>query len=169
MAQREFYERFAGQILSICRRYVRTTAEAEDILQEGFLKAFMNIKSFRSESSLLTWLTRIVIRTALNARRQKFYIISVMDSELPELENPDPSVFSNLETEQLISMIQELPDGSREIFNLYALEGYSHREISEMLGISEGTSKSQYSRARFLLRQKIMKINLSNHYGKAAI
>lgn len=168
-AQREFYDRYAGRILTICRRYARTTAEAEDILQEGFLKAFVHIKTFRFESSLYTWLTRIIIRTALNAGRQKLYLMPMVDVYDSEILDSDASVISHLEAEQLIAWIQELPDGCRVVFNLFALEGYSHQEIAEMLNISEGTSKSQYSRARMLLREKIMKINLSDAYGKAAI
>lgn len=168
-AQRQFYDCYAGRMLSICRRYVRTTAEAEDILQEGFIKAFNHIKSFRSESSLFTWLTRIVIRTALNAKRQQFYLMPMVDLAESGLEETEPAAIGNLEAEKLIEIIQELPEGCRVIFNLYALEGYTHKEIAEMLNISEGTSKSQYSRARQLLRDKIMKTVYSNEYGKAAI
>lgn len=168
-AQREFYDRFAGRMLTICRRYVRTTAEAEDVLQEGFLKAFLNIRTFRFESSLAGWLTTIMVRTALNSQRQKLYLMPVVDVAKVGLHDEEPSAISAMETEHLISLIQELPDGCRVVFNLYAIEGYAHQEIAEMLGVSEGTSKSQYSRARQLLRDKISKINTASLYGKAGI
>ena len=143
--------------------------EAEDVLQEGFLKAFEHIKSFRSESDLGSWIRSIMVRTALNSRRQKLYLMPLLDVSNAGLEDSDPSVVSNLEAEQLITLIQELPEGCRVIFNLYAIEGYTHQEISEMLNISTGTSKSQYSRARQLLRDKISIINSTAEYGKAAI
>jgi RNA polymerase sigma factor (sigma-70 family) len=168
-AQREFYDRYAGRMLTICRRYVRTTAEAEDVLQEGFLKAFEKIRFFRFESPLSSWLTTIIIRTALNLRRQKLYLLPLVDVSEIMISDDDANVISNLEAEQLITFIQELPDGCRVIFNLYVMEGYSHQEIAELLHISSGTSKSQYSRARQLLREKILKINSSDEYGKAAI
>jgi RNA polymerase sigma factor (sigma-70 family) len=168
-AQHEFYNRFAGRMLTICRRYVRTTGEAEDVLQEGFLKAFANMKSFRFESSLYSWLKTIMVRTALNSNRQKIYMMPMVDILDSGLTDTDPSIISKLEAEQLISLIQELPDGCRVVFNLYAIEGYAHHEIGEMLSITEGTSKSQYSRARQLLREKISKINPTAEYGKAAI
>ena len=168
-AQREFYDRYAGRMLTVCRRYVRTTAEAEDVLQEGFLKAFDNLKSFRFESALSAWLTTIMVRTAINLRRQKLYVMPVVDVIDSGLIDSDPSAISRLEAEQLITLIQELPDGCRVIFNMYAIEGFAHQEISEMLNISIGTSKSQYSRARQLLRDKISKMNSTAEYGKAAI
>jgi len=169
VAQRELYDRYAGRMLTVCRRYVRTTAEAEDVLQEGFLKAFEHIKSFRFESDLGSWIRSIMVRTALNSRRQKLYLMPLLDVSNAGLEDSEPSVVSNLEAEQLITLIQELPEGCRVIFNLYAIEGYTHQEISEMLNISSGTSKSQYSRARQLLRDKISIINSTAEYGKAAI
>lgn len=168
-AQREFFNRFAGRILTICRRYAKTTAEAEDILQEGFIKAFTAIRTFRFESSLFTWLTAIVVRTALNEKRKESFLHPISENESNNIEDPDPSVISCMEAEQLIDLIQQLPDGCQVIFNLYAIEGYAHQEIAEMLGISEGTSKSQYSRAKQLLRDKILKTVYSNEYGKAAI
>ena len=168
-AQREFYDRYAGRMLTLSRRYVRTTAEAEDVLQEGFLKAFEKIKSFRFESSIISWLTTIIVRTAINSKRQKLYMLPMVDVSETIIPDADANVVSSLEAEQLIMFIQELPDGCRVIFNLYAIEGFSHQEIAEMLKISEGTSKSQYSRARQLLREKILKTNSSDKYGKAAV
>lgn len=168
-AQREFYNRFSGRMLTICRRYVRTTAEAEDVLQEGFLKAFLNIRTFRFESSLGGWLTTIMVRTALNSQRQKLYMMPMVEVSHAGLHDPGPSVISSMAADQLIALIQELPDGCRVVFNLYAMEGYTHQEIADMLEVSEGTSKSQYSRARQLLREKIEKMNSVKAYGKAGI
>ena len=168
-AQREFYDRFSGRMLSVCRRYVRTTAEAEDVLQEGFLKAFQHIRTFRFESSIAGWLTTIMVRTALNSQRQKLYMMPMVDVRHAGLHDSEPSVISAMSAEQLIALIQELPDGCRVVFNLYALEGYTHQEIANMLEVSEGTSKSQYSRARQLLREKILKLNVVKAYGKTGV
>ena len=153
--QQEFYARYARKLLAVCARYARSTAEAEDILQEGFIKAFDHIKGFRFESRLDTWLTRIMINTALNYQRKKLYLFPMVDvTEIPLKEEENISL-SGFHFNELLMFVQSLPDGCRVVFNMFAIEGYSHKEISEMLGISEGTSKSQYSRARQLLMQRI--------------
>lgn len=144
-------------------RYARTTAEAEDILQEGFIKVFNGIKTFRGESKLETWITRIMVNTALNQQRRKMYLYPMVDAEDIDLPEQDES-FSGLNFSQLLEMVRSLPHGCQVIFNLFAIEGFNHKEIAETLGISEGTSKSQYARARMLLQEKLLKE--SSYYKK---
>ena len=154
--QKAFYGRYCRKLMAISMRYARSTPEAEDILQEGFVKIFNNLHSFRSESKLETWMTRIMINTALNSNRQKLYMlpmVDVQDVQIPEDEAINLSAFN---LSELITMVQSLPDGCRIVFNLFAIEGYGHKEIAEMLGISEGTSKSQYNRAKSLLKTKLI-------------
>jgi RNA polymerase sigma factor (sigma-70 family) len=153
--QKALYDAYCRKMMATCLRYAPSREEAEDILQEGFVKVFHGIRSFRKESRLDTWMSRIMINTALNHQRQKLYLMPMLDTsgiEIPESEDISLSQFHLME---LIAVIQSLPDGCRIIFNLFAIEGYGHQEIARMLGISEGTSKSQYSRARILLRIKL--------------
>lgn len=161
--QQALYDQFCRRLLAICVRYARSVAEAEDILQEGFIKAFDHIKNFRYESKLETWLTRIMINTALNYQRKKLYLFPMIDVTDVPLKEDEKISLSGFHLDELLKFVQSLPDGCRVVFNLFAIEGYSHKEISEMLSISEGTSKSQYSRARQLLMHRI---NSEQEYGK---
>jgi RNA polymerase sigma-70 factor (ECF subfamily) len=144
-------------------RYSKTTAEAEDILQEAFVKVFQGIKDFRHESKLETWMTRIMVNTALNQQRKKLYLFPMVDVQDIDIPQQEVSL-SSLHFTQLLEMIQSLPQGCQVVFNLFAIEGYNHKEIAQLLGISEGTSKSQYSRAKSLLQQKLLKE--STYYAK---
>lgn len=155
-AQRALYDRFCRKMSVLCLRYSKTTAEAEDILQEGFVKVFNAIRDFRQESKLETWITRIMVNTALNVQRKKLYLYPMVDVEEIELPENETSI-SGIHFQQLLEMIQALPQGCQIVFNLFAIEGYSHKEIAEQLGISEGTSKSQFARAKSLLQQKLAK------------
>ncbi|HYC85414.1 MAG TPA: RNA polymerase sigma factor [Chryseosolibacter sp.] len=167
--QKALYDRFCRKMLVVCLRYSRTTAEAEDILQEAFVKVFNGIKDFRQESKLETWITRIMVNTALNFQRKKLYLFPMVD--IYEVDLPDNEIsVSGVHFTQLLEMIQSLPQGCQIVFNLFAIEGYNHKEIAEMLGISEGTSKSQYSRARTLLQEKLLKeSSYYNRYGEAKL
>ena len=150
-------------------RYSKTTAEAEDILQEGFVKVFNAIKDFRQEAKLETWVTRIMVNTALNVQRKKLYLYPMVDVEELDLPQDEVSI-SGIHFNQLLEMIQSLPQGCQIVFNLFAIEGYSHKEIAEQLGISEGTSKSQFARAKSLLQQKLAKeATYYERYGEANI
>jgi RNA polymerase sigma-70 factor (ECF subfamily) len=144
-------------------RYSKSTLEAEDILQESFVKIFQSIKDFRQEAKLETWITRIMVNTALNSQRKKLYLYPMVDVEEINLPTDEVSL-SGIHFSQLLEMIQSLPQGCRIVFNMFAIEGFSHKEIAEMLGISEGTSKSQYARARSLLQSKLLKE--SSYYKK---
>jgi RNA polymerase sigma factor (sigma-70 family) len=162
-SQRALYERYSRKMLVVCLRYSKTTAEAEDILQEGFVKVFHALKDFRQESKLETWITRIMVNTALNSQRKKLYLYPMVDVQEIDLPEDEVSI-SGIHFSQLLEMIQSLPQGCQVVFNLFAIVGYNHKEIGEMLGISEGTSKSQYARARSLLQAKLLKE--SSYYQK---
>jgi RNA polymerase sigma factor (sigma-70 family) len=153
--QKALYERYSRKMMVICLRYAKSTQEAEDILQEGFIKVFAAIMKFREESKLSTWITRIMINTALNSQRQKLYLFPMVDVTDAALQEHENISLSSFHLSELMSMIQTLPDGCRIVFNLFAIEGYNHKEIGDLLQISEGTSKSQYSRAKSLLKCKL--------------
>jgi RNA polymerase sigma factor (sigma-70 family) len=157
LVQRLLYERYAGKLFVVCKRYVRQPDEAEDVLQDAFIKIYQHIDSFRFESPLEAWLRRIVVNTALkHLRKQKNWPqcadITDLAPVLPQADESLPMLYY----QQLLERIQELPPGCRAVFNLYAVEGYTHGEIAELLDISEGTSKSQLFRARSLLQQKLI-------------
>ena len=138
----------------ICLRYSNNETEAEDLLQESFIKAFNKLDTFNNNGALGGWLRKIAVNTALEHYRKNKNKTVVLDLNQVDSLIPDNAIES-LELEDLLKKIQSLPTGFRTVFNLYAVEGYNHREIGEMLSISEGTSKSQYSRARVLLRDMI--------------
>lgn len=153
--QRALYERFAGGMYVVCCRYCPGQQEAEDVLQEAFIKVFEKIGAFRKESSLAWWIKRIVVNTALNANRSKLYLYPMVDVQDLQEASEQENGLQAYSHQELLEIIRALPDGCRVIFNLYAIEGYKHHEIAEMLQISEGTSKSQYARARSLLRERL--------------
>ena len=154
-AQRELYDTFSSKMYSICYRYVKDSMEAEDILVTSFMKVFDKISQFKSEGSFEGWIRRIVVNEALTylRRNRSMYL----ETELEQADRePDYNMLSDhLEAEDLMNMIKELPTGYRIVFNLYAIDGYSHKEIADQLGISENTSKSQLSRARTYLQKML--------------
>ncbi len=167
--QKALYDRYCRKMLVVCLRYSKTTAEAEDIVQEGFVKVFQGLKDFRRESKLDTWITRIMVNTALNVQRKKLYLYPMVDVTEIVLPEEEMSI-SGINVTQLLEMIQSLPQGCQIVFNLFAIEGYSHKEIAEMLGISEGTSKSQFARAKSLLQAKLLKESTYyDRYGEAKL
>jgi RNA polymerase sigma factor (sigma-70 family) len=168
-SQKALYDRYCRKMLVVCMRYSKSTAEAEDVLQEGFVKVFNGIKNFRKESKLETWITRIMVNTALNVQRKKLYLFPMVDVE--EINLPDVEVsISGIHFAQLLELIQSLPHGCQIVFNMFAIEGYSHKEIADQLGISEGTSKSQFARAKSLLQQRLLKESkYYERYGEARI
>ncbi len=152
-AQKLLYDNYSRSMYLICLRFTKNEEDAQDVLQEAFIKVFKYILTFREESALYYWIKRIVINTAINFQRSQFFLHTQLNSN--EVENVPgiEDAVSNYQYEELLKLLQALPDGCRIIFNLYAIEGYKHKEIAEKLGISEGTSKSQYSRARTLLQE----------------
>lgn len=154
-SQKMLYEKYASKMLGVCLRYARDYQNAEDILQEGFIKAFRNLEKFRFEGSFEGWLRRIMINTAIEMHRRKNYLYPLIEVENTDLEMVDENAVSMLAAEDLMGMIMSLSPGYRTVFNLYAIEGYSHKEIAEQLNISEGTSKSQLARARYILMKMV--------------
>jgi RNA polymerase sigma-70 factor (ECF subfamily) len=162
-AQRQLYDHFADVMLAVCYRYTKSLADAEDVLQEGFIKVFTHLAQYKSEGELGAWIRRIMVNTAINyLKKHRRY-----QSELSFTDNSmHPVVFENPEmnmsVKELADLIRQLPPGFQTIFNLHAVEGYTHVEIGEMLGIHEGTSRSQYARARALLISWIKKNDVDN-------
>jgi len=154
--QQALYDRYSDGMYLVALRYSKMQQEAEDILQEAFVKVFKNIKNFRKDSSLAYWIKRIVVNTALNHQRSKLYLYPMVDVNELKNRSEKESILSGMSHQELLSLIQELPTGCQVIFNLFAIEGYKHHEIAKMLEISEGTSKSQYSRAKSILMEKIL-------------
>lgn len=156
-SQKQLFEKFQRPMFGICLRYAKDYTEAEDIAQEGFVKVFRNISQFKGEGSFVNWMKRIMINTALERYRKmdKLYLVSDYDDYEHNYEVED--VLPNIASKELLGFIQELSPQYRTIFSLYAIEGYSHIEISKMLDISEGTSKSNLSRARAILQKKVEK------------
>ncbi|MER2999529.1 RNA polymerase sigma factor [Pontibacter populi] len=150
--QRLLYDLYAKKMMMVCLRYAPTTFEAEDIVQEGFVKVFSNIQNFKRDCPLEYWIRKIIVNTALKHLRQKSLLTVSHESE--EVENLSSGDYNlnDYSMDELLSIIQSLAPRYRMVFNLYAIEGYNHKEIGEMLDISEGTSKSQYSRARAILQ-----------------
>jgi RNA polymerase sigma-70 factor (ECF subfamily) len=144
--------------MGVCLRYAKSREEAEDFLQEGFVKIFNSLKQYHGSGSFEGWMRKIIVNTALEAMRKKTVMFSETDvNELIEEPSDDASL-NDLNAQELVHQIQKLPPGYRMVFNLYAVEGYSHREIADQLGISEGTSRSQYAKARKQLQLMISKI-----------
>ncbi len=143
--------------MGVCLRYAEDRDEAEDILQNGFIKVFENIETFRGTGSLEGWIRRIMVNTALNNYRQKKSMQNTVDvDDVHYMLAEEHNMIDSFHANDLLKIIQKLPTGFRTVFNLYAVEGYTHKEIADMLGISENTSKSQYSRARMHLQKMIL-------------
>ncbi|MEZ4974490.1 MAG: sigma-70 family RNA polymerase sigma factor [Cyclobacteriaceae bacterium] len=168
-SQKALYERYCRKMMVTCQRYARDEAEAEDTLQEGFVKVFKHLPNFRFESKLSTWMTRIMINTALNKQRQRLNMLPMVDVEEVQIKMDEELSLTQFHLNELLSIVRTLPDGCRIVFNLFAIEGYSHKEIGEMLSISVGTSKSQYNRARSLLQERIGMLEKTRSYGNAKV
>ncbi len=151
--QEALYRKFARTMYGICLSYTADQAAAQDILQESFLKVFRKIKEFRMEGSLEGWIKRVVVNTSLDYLRIKSRINQyIKDEPIDSVEEKESELNKNINVQPILDKIANLPEGARAIFNLYAVEGYSHKEISKKLNITEGTSKSQYNRAKKLLQ-----------------
>ena len=151
-AQRQLYDHFAGTMLGVCYRYTKAMDDAEDVLQDGFVKVFRNLHQYKNEGELGAWIRRIMVTTALNYLKKNSrynHEFSFDDETLHPVLNDNPEI--KITGKELADLIRQLPIGYQTIFNLHAVEGFSHVEIGRMLGINEGTSRSQYARARALL------------------
>ena len=139
-------------------RYAKDRMEAEDVLQMAYIKIFQKVKEYRGDGSFEGWIRRIMVNTAIESYRKNLRSLSIVPIE-DAYEQPSAGFdFSSLGMQDLLNVIQKLADGYRMVFNMYIIEGYSHKEIAETLGISEGASKSQLSRARAILQQEIIKM-----------
>lgn len=162
--QEELYRRFSPRMYAVCLRYAGNAEEAEDILQEGFIKVFKKLDSFRNEGSFEGWVRRIFVNTAIEHFRRKRYLMPVTEKEENTIEGKYTSVLDSLGAKDIMALVQELSPGYRTVFNMYVVEGYTHKEIADMLGISEGTSKSQLSRAKVIL-QDMVRTHIDKHRG----
>lgn len=161
-AQRVLYELYAPKMLSVCRYYINDLQFAEDVMLKGFFKVFSNLKSFKNEGSFEGWMRKIMIRESISfLRQQKKLEFSVEDVEIHNSQSV--IIDAELEIEDIQQLIDGLPEGYKIVFNMYAIEGYKHQEIADMLKISEGTSKSQLFKARKMLQQKINVLNKSSY------
>lgn len=155
--QEELYNRFSPKMYAVCLRYASNADEAQDILQDGFIKVFRKLDSFRGEGSFEGWVRRIFVNTAIEYFRKKKYLQPVTEKEENTIEGKYISALDELAEKDILELITQLSPGYRTVFNMYVVEGYSHKEIGDMLGISEGTSKSQLSRAKALLQDLVKK------------
>jgi len=159
-AQQELYNKYSRLLLGVCMRYANDKAEAEDILQESFLKIFCNIKDFSGTGSFIGWLRKVTVNNAITHYHKNLkYRYHIDIEEYTSFETGVMSFEEDLFTaDELYKVLNELPASYRMVFNLYAIEGYKHKEIAEMLGIDTATSKSQYSRAKSVIRDKLNKL-----------
>ncbi len=154
--QTKLYNLFAPKMMGVCMRYSKNREEAEEVLQEGFLRVFTYIKTFKGAGSLEGWIRKIMVNAALLRFRNKVHLSPVIQLNSSEHEaSSDAEIISSLDTKELLLLVQSLPAGYRMVFNLYVFEGYKHREIAEALGIAEGTSKSNLSDARVFLQKAL--------------
>jgi RNA polymerase sigma factor (sigma-70 family) len=153
-AQQELYSKYSPKMLAVCYRFARNREDAEDMLQEGFIRVFTQIHQFQSKGSFEGWIRRIIVHTCINhLKKHKKFNDSVDITQAHTLQVREDSVPSIIQAKQVIECIRMLPIGYRTVLNLFAIDGYSHREISTMLDIEESTSRSQYTRAKAMLEQ----------------
>jgi RNA polymerase sigma-70 factor (ECF subfamily) len=158
-AQQALYELYSGKMYALCCRYVKDKMEAEDVLVVAFTKIFERIHQYKGDGSFEGWIRRVMVNESLGFLRKNKNMYVETDIEAAEREPNYEQLDSALEAEDLMKLIEGLPTGYRVVFNLYAIDGYSHQEIGEQLGISENTSKSQLSRARVLLQKRLLELD----------
>jgi RNA polymerase sigma factor (sigma-70 family) len=164
--QEALYNKYYRKMFGVCLRYAPDRESAEDILQDGFIKVLKNIGSYSGKGSLEGWIRRIMVNTALELLRKKSSMYPVVDLEYAGNADAGWDIVSTMAEQEILRLVQALPTGYRAVFNLYAIEGYSHKEIAEQLNISEGTSKSQFARARQTLQESIH-VMMKENYGEA--
>lgn len=160
-AQKQLYHLYASPMLSVCYRYTKSLADAEDVLQEGFIRVFFNLHQYKFKGELGAWIRRIMVTTAINylKRNARYQSELIFPDEYLHVVDTQTTPELKMEAKELADLIRQLPPGYQTIFNLYAVEGFNHIEIGRMLGIQESTSRSQYARARALLSQWIEQKN----------
>ncbi len=163
-SQELLYKTTSPKMLGICMRYAKDHFEAEDMMQTGYIKVFKKLGDFRGEGSFEGWMRRIMVHTSIEFYRKNLRSLNVVD--IDETHDHQASVsfdMSSINIKDLMRLIQNLSNGYRLVFNMYAIEGYSHKEIAEQLGITEGASKSQLSRARAILKEQVLKLEGYKH------
>ena len=172
-AQRELYSRYSPKMLSVCYRFAHNREDAEDMLQEGFIKVFGQIHTFQNKGAFEGWIRRIIVHTCIiNLKKNKKFNESVDIIHATTIQVREESVPSIVQAKQVVECIRILPIGYRTVLNLYAIEGFSHREIGQLLDIEESTSRSQYTRAKAMLEEILVKKNIiyktpnKNLFGK---
>lgn len=159
-AQKALYDKYARKMMGICMRYAAVREVAEDLLQEGFIKIFNSINSYSGEGSFEGWMRRVFVNTSLEYLRRNDVLRDSVDiEEHGSMIEPDYSAIDRISANELLELIAQLPTGFRTVFNMFAIEGYSHREIGETLGITESTSRSQYTRAKKELQKKLEELH----------
>jgi RNA polymerase sigma factor (sigma-70 family) len=153
--QQELYTRFSSKMYAVCLRYSKNTDDAQDLLQEGFIKVFKNIEKYRGDGSFEGWIRRIFVNTSIEHFRKAIKNTALTEIQEVTIEDKEWNALDNLAERDIINMVQELSPGYRQVFNMYVIEGYSHKDIGEILGISEGTSKSQLARAKGVLKEMV--------------
>ena len=153
--QELLYHRFAPKMYAVCLRYSGNAEDASDLLQEGFIKIFKNLVKYRGDGSFEGWIRRIFVNTSIEHFRRKVSLYNVTEAQENTIEDKEWNVLDNLAEKDIIKMINELSPGYRAVFNMHVIEGYSHKEIAEVLGINEGTSKSQLARAKMVLKKMV--------------
>ena len=161
-AQAALYHQYKGRFFGICRRYAQSKEDAEDIFQDAFVKIFLNLNELRNAEQLSAWIRRVVVNVCVDYYHKRVNFVDF--NEVPEVATHDwqgDSVISQMSNQELLSAVNELPDGARMVFNLYVIDGYTHQEIADMLHISEGTSKSQLFFAKKILKKKLQQIGVT--------
>ena len=156
--QELLYRKFSSKMYGVCLRYSGNSEDANDLLQEGFIKVFKNLEKFRSEGSFEGWIRRIFVNTSIEHFRKKVKLYNVTEVQENTIEDFDLSVLDTLAEKDIMMLINGLSPGYKTVFNMHVVEGYSHKEIAAMLGINEGTSKSQLARAKGVLRKSLEKL-----------
>ena len=155
-AQKGLYETYARKMMAVCLRYTNDRESAQDLLQDGFIKVFTAIGTYSGNGSFEGWMRKIFVNTALEYLRKNDILRETVDIDSPDtLKEPDYSALEKISADELMELVRELPTGFRTVFNMFAIEGYSHKEIGEALGINESTSRSQFTRAKKLLQKKL--------------
>lgn len=158
-AQKQLYDKFSGKMMGVCLRYCSNMDEAEDALQEGFVKVFTKISEFKRDGSFEGWIRRIMVNTALDLlRKNKKHAFNTSIDDVNVHLTDGETALNQLAAEDLLLLLSKLPTGYRVVFNMFAIEGFSHKEIAEHLGVTESTSKSQYSRARAFLKESLERL-----------
>ena len=154
--QKKLYDKYAPKMYGICLRYAANTEDAKDILQDGFVKVFINLSKFKAAGSFEGWMRRIFVNTAIEHYRRKNQLYAISENQEENIPNQDISALDELAAEDIIKLISELPNGYRTVFNLFAVEGYSHKEIAALFSISEENSRIKLNRARQKLKKILM-------------